>query len=86
MKRWSYKTQSYIKYDVPKKWKCLIYCDDMDEKINCAECGKEITFGESYSSHRIFNDSGVFSHMVCPECHEREYEEEKRYRHASKDV
>ena len=80
MKRWNYKTKSYVKYEVPLKWNCPVFCADMDEKINCAECGKEVTFGETYSSFRIFNDSGVFSHMVCPECHEREYKEGKSNR------
>ena len=49
-----------------------IYCDNMDKKFNCAQCGKEITFGEGYTSREIF--SGPWGHMVCRECMEHEYE------------
>ena len=42
------------------------------KKINCAQCGKEITFGEGYTSREIY--SGPWGHMVCRECMEHEYE------------
>ena len=49
-----------------------VYCDNMDEKINCAQCGKEITFGEGYTSREIF--SGSWAHAVCKDCMEKEHE------------
>lgn len=51
-----------------------IYCDDMDKKINCAQCGKEITFGEGYTSREIY--SGPWGHTVCIDCMEKERERE----------
>ena len=51
-----------------------VYCGSMDEKINCAQCGKEITFGEGYTSREIF--LGPWAHIVCKDCMEKEW---KRY-------
>lgn len=48
-----------------------VYSDNMDEVINCAQCGKQIPFGEGYTSREIF--SGPWGHMVCRECMEKEY-------------
>jgi len=54
-----------------------IYCDNMDKKINCAQCGKEITFGDGYTSREIY--SGPWGHMVCVDCMEKEMEREREY-------
>ena len=43
----------------------------MSEIINCCQCGKEITFGDGYSSQEVHTLMG-FGYMVCEECHKEE--------------
>lgn len=76
MKRWNLKTQSYEPYSVPEDWFCPIYCNDMDEAVNCPNCGKKILFGDGYSSRFIHNDKGL-GYSVCLKCHEQEIEKER---------
>ena len=73
LKRWSYVTHAYENYEVPKEWKLSLYETDMEVLINCCQCGKEIEFGESYTSFEIHTEVG-FGFMVCPKCHECELE------------
>lgn len=68
MKRWDFDLHEYVNYDIPKDWKCRCISNDLSEKINCASCGKELTFGESYTSCEIFDDSGFWGMNVCEEC------------------
>lgn len=43
-------------------------------RFDCAECGCELAFGESYTSRLIHNDLG-FGYAVCPRCYEAEFRE-----------
>ena len=43
----------------------------MTKAINCCQCGKEITFGSTYSSQEVHTVMG-FGYMVCNGCHEIE--------------
>ena len=45
---------------------------DYNAEINCANCGAVIKFGNSFTSMRWFDLSGVFALSVCRECHEKE--------------
>lgn len=42
--------------------------------IDCAECGCELAFGESYTSRLIHNELG-FGYAVCARCYEAEFRE-----------
>lgn len=42
--------------------------------VDCAECGCQLAFGESYTSRLIHNDLG-FGYAVCPRCYEAEFRE-----------
>ena len=70
--KWNDKKKAYEEYKVPNKWKCSVYEADIENIINCAGCGKEIKFGESYSSRKIHNKMG-FAYGVCEECFDKEY-------------
>lgn len=56
-------------------WNLKIYSEDMNEIVNCANCGKEIKFGNGYTSLRHFSNSGVFGLPVCKDCYHDELEE-----------
>lgn len=71
MKKWNPATNQYEPYSVPAEWHCPPVSFLMDELINCASCGKRITFGAGYTSKLIHTDSG-FGYTVCRECSEKE--------------
>lgn len=52
-------------------WHVVSDTDNMNEIINCACCGRQITFGKSYRSLEIRTKDGV-GYAVCEDCHEKE--------------
>lgn len=68
MKKWNYETHQYEEYKVPSDWNVSMYETDMDKVVNCAECGKQIKYGESYTSVKIHDEAG-FGYAVCYDCH-----------------
>lgn len=76
MQKWNPKTHQYEEYEVPNNWNTPLYTDNMQELVNCARCGKEIHYGESYTSLQIHNNLGL-AYSVCRECYEQEWEEER---------
>lgn len=77
LKKWNYNIHEYKDYKVPKKWNCLIYSDNMDEVVNCPHCGKELKFGDTYTSLEIHTPFG-FGYGVCKNCYEKERERRKK--------
>ena len=78
LRRWNYNTKVYDDYTVPDDWSLPMFSDNMGEKINCANCGKEMTFGEGYTSMEIHTHRG-FGYYVCESCYQDEW---KRRREA----
>ncbi|NLD11690.1 MAG: hypothetical protein GX671_08080 [Clostridiales bacterium] len=72
MKKFNYKTGEYEDYDVPAEWNVLTCSDNLRAKINCADCGAELEYGDSYTSLSIRTDVG-FGYCVCKECYNREW-------------
>ena len=48
----------------------------MSTIVNCAECGKEMQYGEGYTSGLI-HTSGGMGYCVCESCYEKELQVEK---------
>lgn len=71
LRKWNYATIKYEPHEVPDDWNVRLYSSDMDELINCAECGKKLLFGDAYTSLDIHNSCGM-GYSVCPKCHEKE--------------
>ena len=80
LRRYNVKTKRYHPYAIPDDWYVTTFEVDMDKNINCARCGKEITFGEGYTSLQIHTKECGFGYTVCPSCHEDEVYEEKKFR------
>jgi len=77
MQRFNRKTHEYESFSPPvPDGNYPIYTDNMDEIVNCCQCGKEITFGEGYGSMEIY--TGAWSHVVCRECMERELDRRRK--------
>ena len=76
MRKWNFNTREYEPYSVPTDWNCKTYSVDMDEIVNCPHCGRQVTFGECYTSRQIHTKHG-FGYAVCEECYEKEWREER---------
>lgn len=75
IQKWNFKKKKYEPYEIPEDWYTPLVMFDMKRQVNCASCGKLIEFGDCYTSRQIHSDWGMGYH-VCPECHEREIQEE----------
>lgn len=80
VKKWNPDNHCYDPHPYPDDWKVSFFCADMDEIVNCACCGKELPYGDTYTSRELYDGSGMFGMAVCPECHEAEWEREKERR------
>lgn len=67
-----YKKRKYEDCVIPDNWKVKTYSIDMNEKVNCASCGKEIKFGDCYTILEIHTDIG-FGFAVCENCYNEEF-------------
>ena len=75
--RWNYEKHIYEPYKVSNN--VSMYKENLDDMVDCAECGKEIKFGDSYTSLRIHNEFGL-GYAVCDECYKKEWDERRKYR------
>ena len=78
-RKWNYETHEYDPIEVSDEWNIPLYTDDMEEIVNCPHCGKELPYGETYTSKEIHNWVGL-GYGVCEECYEKECERRKKYR------
>ena len=75
-KKWNRHLCRYEPYTIPDGWTCPVFCTDMDYPVNCASCGKTMTFGDGYTSRVIHTDHGM-GYSVCLECHKKEVAEDQ---------
>ena len=78
MQKWNYKTKEYEEYTVPDSWKVKTFSTDMEEKVNCAACGKVMEVGDGYTSRTIHTING-FGYLVCERCYNKEINRELTY-------
>jgi len=76
LRKWNYEKHEYEPYEIPDEWNCLLYSDDMEEVVNCPHCGKEIEYGETYTSLEFHNMFGL-GFGVCEECYEKEWDRKR---------
>lgn len=67
LERWNCKTREYEPYEIPDNRRIAMLCDSMDQVIDCASCGREMTFGEGFTSLEFHAPVG-FGYCVCPDC------------------
>lgn len=75
VKIWIPKIHEYVPWEVPDG--ALLYSNNMHEICQCARCGKNMMFGDCYTSKQIHNDFG-FGYGVCRSCYDLEWKEELR--------
>lgn len=76
--KWNYEKQDYEPHNIPDDWKTPLYCEDMDEIINCAACGSKISYGMCFTSRELHTGHGL-GYAICPRCHEVEVGRENHY-------
>lgn len=69
--RWNYATHEYDPYTPDPSWKIKLYTDNLDEQINCTNCGREMVYGDGYTSQELHNPVGL-GFPVCEACYEAE--------------
>jgi hypothetical protein len=75
--RWSNDTKKYYKYFPPEEWTIVLFTDNMELKINCCNCGKEIRFGAAYTSQEYHTKSGM-GYPVCEACSQAESDRRRK--------
>lgn len=68
--KWNYNTRLYEPFESPAK-RIVMYSENMQEHIDCTNCGNELLFGDGYTSKTIHNDFGL-GYPVCEKCYEQE--------------
>lgn len=80
LRRYNEKKHIYEDYEVPNDWNVKLITNDMNEMINCCQCGKKMRFGDSFTSMQVHDVNG-FGYAVCEDCYyDKEWEERKKYR------
>ena len=74
LQKWNFKTHEYEPFESPAKVLSL-YSEDMVAEVDCANCGKRISYGDSYTSRTIHNRIGL-GYPVCEDCYEQERKDE----------
>ena len=70
--KWNYDKNDYVHYRTPSNWNCKTFAD-LNEIINCAQCGKKVMVGNCFSSLEIQNELGL-SYCVCADCYDIEWQ------------
>lgn len=66
--KWNAVRREYEDYEVPDNWNVKTFCADMDETVNCPHCGKELPYGNCYTSREIHTPHGM-GYAVCESCY-----------------
>ena len=74
--KFDYKRRIYEPYVLPEN--CHVYCEDLNTRVRCAICGKEMLYADSRTSMEIHNELW-FGYPVCNACYEKEWERREKY-------
>ena len=75
--RWNYERHEYEPHRIPTEWYVSLFESDMERVVNCAHCGSEIVWGNTYTSLEIHNQMG-FGYGVCERCYREEVERRRK--------
>ena len=77
--KWNYEKNDYDPYVISDDWRIVLYTENMDEIVNCCSCGREVEYGDCYTSKEIHNQVGM-GFPVCEECYEEEWQRQRKAR------
>lgn len=71
--RYDRRLESYTdRIMIPDDQRVVINTMDMELLCNCANCSKEVKYGDTWSSREWYDESGIWALPVCRDCHEKE--------------
>jgi hypothetical protein len=73
MRKRNFQKHEYESQTIPEERNCLA-TNIMEMLVNCDNCWRKLTFGETYTSKQWH-----IGYPVCSECYEKECEMEKKY-------
>lgn len=73
LQRWNYGDKKYYAFNIPDNWNVKMLTEDMEEMVNCPNCGLLLPFKHTYTSKEIHNSMG-FGYWVCGKCYKEELE------------
>lgn len=71
LKKYNYATNKFSDHIIEDNWNCKAYSHDMEEVVNCPHCGRQLTYGDTYTSLEIRTPMG-FGYGVCENCYSEE--------------
>lgn len=71
LRKWNFNTHDYEPHPVPQGKKIVLFSTNMSLDVNCANCFKDMQYGDGYTSKTIHNESGL-GFPVCEDCYEEE--------------
>ncbi len=79
LQKYNYKKHIYEPFYIPDDRDVRTLTSELKDVINCANCGKKVEFGDTYTSLTIHNEIGL-GYCVCEECYEKEWKERSKYK------
>ncbi len=55
-----------------------VYSNNMDEIVECPECGKKFRFEQMYNVGDWYEPKFIWNVGICPECAEKHWEKETK--------
>lgn len=71
IKKYDVEKRETIDWYVPREWVIALWNTNMDDKVNCAQCGTKLRYGDCYTSRELFNGGGL-GYGVCSLCSQKE--------------
>ena len=68
LRKYNERKRQYEPYEVPDEWHVSCYETDMDTKVNCCQCGREVRYGECFTSMQVHTPMGM-GYAVCERCY-----------------
>jgi len=76
LQKWNVDKRQYEPFKTPTN-NIQLFSEDMNILVDCTNCGKEMIFGDCYTSRLIHNDLGL-GYPVCEACYKVENYEKNR--------
>ena len=71
IRKYDVEKREMIDWYVPREWRLALWNTNMDERVNCAQCGTEHKYGDCYTSRELMNGAGL-GYGVCSKCYVKE--------------
>lgn len=67
IRKWNENKKDYDVVKIPDSWNVPLHCKNMDEIVNCVNCGCKMKCGDGFTSKRYHNIKGM-AYSECRKC------------------